>query len=268
MNQNNVRNKPIIAVSLALILVLLLVIGLFAFGQPDAAHADITLPEVQAETDDHESEPKLSEDTLLQVTPQNAVIALESLKKPEYYHQAFNVSIGEENANVTYSVELWVNGTVRRAEITGEQDTKIILCDEKEAYIWYASDKRSVLLELSEDVTFEDILGLPAFDYLQTLRSLDVTDAEYLVIEEVQNETPCIFVSLQEHSGAITRYWIDLTSGLLYQADCVEDNTQVYRVDQTAFDRLANGDETFSEKFLLPDGSAVFTAETEMPQQQ
>lgn len=262
MNKNNNQmNKPIAAVSLALVFVLLLVAGVFVFGSPDFSRAEITLPEKQTESEVSTKDPYLSESTLLQITPENASMALLSLKRPEYYHQSYSVSIGEADKATRYDVELWVNGAVRRAEIIDELNTKIILANQSSVYIWYNSDKRPVFLTL-DGVTFEDILGLPAFDYLQTIQHIDVTDAEYLVMEDAQTEVPCIFLSLQEIDGAVSRYWVDLTSGLLYQADCVENNTQVYHVTQTAFDRLVNGDELFSEKFLLPDGTAAFTEGT------
>lgn len=267
MNEKIRKNKAIAAVCLALVLVLLLVIGVFVFGQPSASHVQITLPEPQ-ETEEHEkTEADLSENSLLQVTPENAALALQSLKRPEFYHQTFSVRVGEDELAKETLVDIWVNGNFKRAQVSTQSETKILLTNGSAVYLWYDGEDRPVHIKLSDHVTFEDILGLPAFDYLQTVQEGNVTDAEYLVLEE-ETEIPCIFLSMKHSDGAASRYWVDLTTGLLYEADSVEGNTQVYHVRQTAFDRLVDGDESFADKFLLPDGSGAFTAGTNTQQQQ
>ena len=79
------------------------------------------------------------------------------------------------------------------------------------------------------------------------------------MLEDDEKEVSCIFLSVLEPHGAETRYWIDLSAGTLYEADSVENGTQVYHVKETGFDRLVDGDEIFADKFLRPDGAAAFT---------
>lgn len=259
MDNRSYFNKPIVAVLVAVVLVLLLVVTVFLLDRPKAGRVEITLPEQQFETENEAEGPLVLEDDLLQITPENAEEALLSLNKPQNYHQTYSVSIGTEN-DAVYQVELWVKGSYKRAEVTHGQDTKIILSDGRIVHIWYASDNRVRSVMPGEEVTFEDLIGLPGFDYMQTLHSIEVTDAEYLVVDDTKTQVPCIFLSLKQSPVSLIRYWIDLTSGLLYRADCVEDNEQVYQVNQSNFDRLAYEDEIFFEKFLLPDGTEAFTA--------
>ena len=114
----------------------------------------------------------------------------------------------------------------------------------------------------------EDLLGLPTFRYIHTLESAEITDTEYLVLDDGQAQVPCIFISAQERSGALSRYWIDLETGLLRSSDCMENNTQVYLVQQLEFDRLVSGDESFTGRFMLPDGTSLSTEEANMQQPQ
>lgn len=261
MNEKKPQNKAVLAVSFALIFVLLLVIAVFVFGNPGAARADITIPDPQHELSVQDDDLFLAENSLLQITPDNASVALYSLRKPEHYHQSYEISVGAGSSALTTQVELWVNGSFICAQVSSARQSKTLLSDGTGIYLWYQSDDMPVYLELG-DTAFEDVLGLPAFDYMRTIQTSKITDAEYLVIENEQHETSCIFLAIQEASGASSRYWIDLSTGLLCQADSVEDNEQVYMVKQTSFDRLAESDEVFAGKFLLPDGSEAFIEET------
>lgn len=258
MNEKRTPNKAIVAVSLALVFVLLLVFFVFVFGDPSSSRIDITLPETQDSSQALTDDLYLSENTLLRVTPENAAVALESLKTPEYYYKSYSVFVGDSVNGREQFVELWVNGDLIRAEIHFEDETKVILTDGEKVCLWYASEERPIYRTLGAGITFEDVLGLPAFDYLHTVRDGNVTDAEYLVLEDDRKEVSCIFLSVMEAYGPETRYWIDLSTGTLYEADSVEDGTQVYHVKETDFARLVDGDEIFADKFLRPDGAAAF----------
>lgn len=259
MDDRKPVSKSVLAVSIALVFVLLLVISAFVFGNPASERIEISLPDTQSGIQDAENTNDLQENDLLQITPDNAVSALKSLDKPRYYHQIYSVSVGRNTAVSEHTVELWVNDTAIRAQITDDRQTKSVLSDGNSAWIWYSSNEIPRKVRLSSGIIMEDILGLPTFDYLYSLESAKITDSEYLVLEGEQSQTPCIFISAQEYEGALIRYWIDLETGLLRSADCMEDNTQVYRVSQLLFDRLASGDEAFNQRFTLPDGTSIIT---------
>ena len=267
MNEKNTLSKSMIAVVMAFVLVLLLVVAAWQC-KPSEDRAEILLPEQKTDVGYTPESNQDYEQMHRQVTPENVATVLNSLERPAYYHQVYTVLVGKEGAGQNKTVELWVNDTMIRAQITSDRQTKTILYDNEGMYIWYASNEHPVFLKHSQDRTFEDILGLPAFNYMQTIENSTTSDAEYLVLEEATGDIACVFLSLFDHNGAQLRYWVDLKNGLLYEADSMEDNEVIYLVKQIQFDRLVNGDEAFSDKFLLPDGTAAFTDETQTRQRR
>ena len=90
-----------------------------------------------------------------------------------------------------------------------------------------------------------------------------VEDADYLVLEDPQVQ--CIFLCAEDAHTSV-RYWVNLENGLLYQSDVLERNKQIYTVTQTEYGYLAVEDESFHNRFLLPDGTDPFIAAAEAQQ--
>ena len=276
MNGKKTISKSMIAVVLAFLSVLLIVVAAWQC-KPNEDRAEILLPDqpsdhgntISEQTPDNSDTAEVerpNDQPLLQVTSENVASALRALERPSYYHQLYSVQVGSGESTVESTVELWVSAEAIHAQVVSAHHTKYILCGNDGIYIWYSSDEEPVHLENSQDISFEDILGLPAFDYIQTIEDAVVIDAEYLILEEDTSGTACIFLSLLDREGAQLRYWIDLETGLLYEADCMAGDEQIYLVKQEQFDRLVSGDETFSDKFMLPDGSTVLIDETQRQQ--
>jgi len=250
-------NSSILLVSLSLILVVLLLVGAFLMGQSDQQPEGIMLPDVQPEpVVDTAPEEEASEDTI-RVTTENVTDMLRSLQRPAHYNQCYDVIVGVDGAHTVKTVELWVSGSLIHAEVRDLQMVKTILSDGETAWIWYDVDPNPISVTL-QDATVEDLLGLPGFDYLQILERNPVLDADYLVLDE-QN-TLCMFVCTQIGENETDRWWINLDNGLLYQGDALENSRLVYEIKQTYFAALAEGDESFTGKFTLPDGTMPFTA--------
>lgn len=254
MNERKITG-PVLAVALACLLVFLLLIAVFLMGQTESGQAEIVLPDSTSDTsiDNASNDPK--QETLLQITEDNVVEALAVLERPQYYHQIYRVTIGNSPRSSITVVDLWVNGNLKRAQIDTEKDTKTILTDGKKLWVWYESNNQCAEFDVGEGIAFEDLLALPAFDYLHTLQQAQILETEYLVLDEGQDLIPCIFLSAQTLNGSHVRYWINLETGLLYVADSMEDNSQTYRVEQTDLDSLAAEDEAFSDRFTLPNGT-------------
>ena len=256
-------SRPVLAVAIAFVFVLILVIVVFLAGLSDDDRVEITLPEPTVEA--APANPTTGEthtDETLRITDNNVIAALTSLEKPAYYYQKYSVEIGTGTSAVDHTVDLWINDRYKRAQVSTVQTTRIILTDSEKLWLWYQDENgRFVEFDTTEAVTFEDLLALPGFDYLHTLNEANILETEYLVMESEGDVSPCIFLSADEPSGNHIRYWIDLETGLLSVADAMEGNTQVYRIEQTNFDRLADQDEVFNDKFLLPDGSSIIAEE-------
>ena len=259
MKDNKKISKSIIAVSLSFGFVLILVIALFISGRSKRSENQIQLPDSNSSKQDNSTVQNSSGEELLRVDNQNVITALTSLDRPENYHQTYTVEIGDGENTASTEVEVWVRGFLRQAQIKTQQMNKTVLTDGNNLWVWYSTDLTPVQFQLDKNLTFEDILGLPAFDYLASLESDLITDAEYLILGDESNETSCIFLSILSDEEHVVRYWISLETGLLYEADAMTHDTQVYHVQQTSCDFLAAEDEMFSDKFKLPNGASIMT---------
>lgn len=246
------------AAAAALVVVAVLMAAFF-LSQSRTPQDGIVLPQEPTTGSQTPAAPEeTEEEDFAQVTPDNVLTVLrETISKPAAYHQSYTVSVGADDAQSQRSVELWVNWPLVHGEVSDADRTKTILSDGTTAYLWYNSDPNYVTVTLSSAVEVWDLLGLPSYDYVSTMETAVITDADYLVLEDPQVQS--VYVCCQE--GDVTwRYWVNLENGLLYMSDVLERSTQVYLVRQTYLELLAQEDETFSGRFLLPDGTDPFEA--------
>lgn len=266
MSPKKISGKTVWIVSLAAAVLVAALIALFAdqFLKKQQQQR-IVLPsqtmEVPAEHDP-ETPPK---DDFLNVTNENVLTALRSISRPSSYHQTYVVTVGSDETQAVRTVELWVNGDLLRAEISADgQQTRILVSNGVTAVLWYEGSENTLSIQLEETLSEEDLLNLPDFDAFLNLEQDQVVDSDYLVFEDSQVQ--CIYVCTQEENGDTTRHWVSLENGLLYQSDVLENSNQVYVIRQTQYELLAAEDETFADRFVLPDGSDPFTAASEMQQ--
>ena len=262
MEKKQTRNKPVIAVSLLLLFVVAALLVLFAMRPADQREG-IVLPDPQKEDAEIEQfEEQLPAGDFVEINTDNVVTVLRSLEKPEFYHQVYVVTINSEKKSSARTVELWVNGTWTHAEISDGRAVKSVFTDGSTAWIWYSSDLNAVPIQLGDSLLPEDLLGIPNFDYQTSMEHAELQDAGYGLGE---NKEQYIFAQTEENDCTM-RYRFSLDSGLLLQCTATERETVVYEVVQTAFDRLAYGDQSFEGRFCLPDGTVPFTSETRMLQ--
>ena len=210
----------------------------------------------------------------IRLTADNVLPMLRSIVQPSYYHQVYHVYVTAQRGQSSKRVELWRSGELLRAEIDDGTLIQYLLTDGNEVWLWYSREPSPICLERNDAVQIEDLLGLPAFDYLKTLADARIVDAEYQVLEDTKQQ--CVYVCAQNENGSTNRYWIDMHTGLLYLGDALEQSRQVYEIGpanhlgyeirQKEVSILAAGDQAFADRFCLPDGTDPFTAETEMPQ--
>lgn len=255
MEHGKKSNLAVIVFSLALLLVLALVVALFVRGNPTPNKDAIILPSVQLDPSAPSDGSADGDMSFIQVSKNNVLLMLRAINRPSYYYQCFTVTVGSDDVRSQKMVEFWVNGTFVRGKVSNGNKTKNILSNGEDAWLWHDSDEIPVSVALTT-TTVEDLLGIPEFDFISLLEETTITDAEYLILNDPQLQ--CIFVCTQDESGLSRRYWIDLDSGLLYQGDILDQNRRVYELRQEQFEILAQGDESFSGQFILPDGSNPF----------
>lgn len=263
MEEKKSLNKSVVVVSLLLLLVVAGLLVLFVM-RPSEQREGIVLPGPQTELSQGQPVEPQAADNFLEINTENLVTALRSLQKPEYYHQVYAVTVSSGKYASTKTVELWVNGSWTHAEVSDDHSTKSIFTDGHEAWIWYTQDSTPVSVQLGENLLLEDLLGIPNFDYQVTMEQARLVSAGYDVQEG--DFTPYIFAETEEVDSVTSQYRFALDSGLLLRCSVMEGELLVYEVVQTAFDRLAFGDQSFAGRFCLPDGTVPFTVETRMLQ--
>lgn len=249
------NNRSILVVVMALIAVVAVLMIVFLMN-PAEQKEEIILPSAQLNPLPEQQPETSTASDFLELDIGNAIEALQSLTRPQFYHQSYRVSLLNGMLSAERDVEIWYNNGLIHAEVKLPYQLKSVLTDGTSLWIWYDTDLQPVQLTLDSSITMEDVLGLPGFDYLQTLTQSTVVDVGYELLDESRR---CIFLCTQLGKRA-ERYWIDLETGLLYQHDVLEDSQQIYTVTQRTFDRLAPGDEAYAGRFCLPDGTEPFTA--------
>lgn len=263
MTPKKISGKTVWAVSLAVALVAVVLILLFASQTPSQQRENITLPTAPVETPMEPEPEETPKENFLNVTNENVLTALQSLSRPMSYHQTYTVTVGADEAQ-SENVQIWADGSLLRAEISDLRQTKVIISDGQTAYLWYDGGAAHISIQLEAGMAEEDLLGLPEFDAYLRLEQEQIVDSDYLVLEDPQVQ--CIYVCTQKENGDTTRHWVSLETGLLYQSDVLENSKQVYKIRQTQYALLAAEDESFANRFVLPDGTDPFTAAEETPQ--
>ena len=269
MSSKKLSSKAVWAVSGAVIIVVVLLISLFLTQSPSADQDSIVLPTTQEDPTAEMVSPSEDESSAygsdyFEVTNENVLMALQSLNRPYAYHQIYSVTVGSDTERAVRTVDFWVNGQFVHAEIADDQQTRCIVSDGNTAYLWYDTEDTYISVAMLDGMSVEDLLGLPDFDSYLMIQDDTVVDSGYLVLEDPAVQ--CIYVCTQDDIADTSRYWVNLENGLLYQADVLENSNQVYAIRQTLFETLASEDESFQNRFILPDGSAPFIAAREMPQ--
>ncbi len=266
---SKLRNGKAVWIGAAsVILVVLFLIMLFIVQSSPKKQESIVLPPaVPNSSSDKEpiSDPNTNQvSDFIELTNENVQTVLQTLNIPTAYHQSYTVMVGQEEQQLKKEIHLWVNGDLLHAEVKFEQTVQSLITDGVSAYLWYEDSPEYVSIEIREGVSPEDLLGLPDFDSYLQISQTAVVDTDYLFLDE--EDVQCIYVCVQTDDNQTIRYWVNLSNGLLYQADALENSTPVYSIYQTAFEQLAIEDEIFNDRFVLPDGTTAFIAAARMPQ--
>lgn len=264
-----IQNKKAvwIGASAVIAVILFLIILFVTQAAPNQQESIILPPDLTETTENTPSEDDISNidnDNFITVTKDNVHTVLQTLSRPIAYHQKYAVTVGAGEKQRKQDVELWVNSGLLHAEVTSGQQVRSLVTDGTSVHLWYNDSQEYVSVELEEGMTAEDLLGLPDFDAYLNITKDSVVDTDYLTPDD--SNTSCIYVCTQNENDQSVCYWVNLENGLLYQADAQEHNKQVYTIRQTGFDLLVVEDESFSDRFILPDGSIPFTAGVRMQQ--
>lgn len=245
----------ILVVSAALFVVLL--VSVFAFFANNRSSGDgVTLPPDDWQTEDLTA---LS-GNFVTVTPDNAADVVSSLTRPGSYRQTLSMTTYSGQSSSRQTTELWVCDGVWKIAVAAGGQTKHILTDGITAHLWYQDDSRRVRsVTLPQDMTPDDLAGIMTYETIGNLAATEILRAEYCQPEDLDG-VPCLFVASMNDAGLETRFWVDLSTGLLCKAESLQGENTVFRLVQTELVMMDRTDEALQSHLLLPDKSNPFTS--------
>ncbi|MBE6956598.1 MAG: hypothetical protein E7450_04005 [Ruminococcaceae bacterium] len=244
--EQNKRTR--VAVLIALIVVLA-VLGSFAYSIYSAQTSGVTLPAIQPDSstdltgDQHAQRIEVSTDTV------QAVIA--SLDRIDSYHRQLTAQTFWDDGSSVTSAQTWVDdGYTYSRVVLPSGAIRYSLSDGATQHYWYSGSvtymtapESTLNADLSQRIpTYEDVLDLPAER---------IHDAGY----GAYGEHPCIYVETTVDTlGYLERYWVSVDTGLLVAAETVKGEQVVLSVNATY---PVTTPCPSNIRFALPDGTVL-----------
>ncbi len=254
---NSVKTLVIALVSAFVLVALILVLFFVLTGSDD--DPGIILP-AQTQPGTQTAPGEMDDSLFLQVTAENVTDVVQTLARPSSYHQALTLTTAWQDGSVERTAELWVSGGICRADLTDGETVKSFLSDGKMVYMWYQDDELVTSFAIDEAVTLDDLMGIPTYESLLAADPALIRDAAFVSLDDM-NGRSCIYAQVTDESGYTDSYWIDVSTGLLCRADSFEEQTLIYKLQESAIEILLASDEAFVVAFALPDGTAPFASE-------
>lgn len=252
------NNKSSLIYGLVLILIAFLVIVAVFLMSDRSPRSDIQLPDEAPQVTDQTNFNSVGSNGFVQITVDNVLSVVETLHRPKEYQQTVVVSYGEEPDESDEKITCVTNGAVYRADFVRNGGTETLLTDGSTAWLWHSDDKHPVSVSVNGTVTIDDLMAIPTYELLLKEDPAKIVNADYVVLQDPLVQ--CVYVSVEE-DDILREYWIELQTGLLFQATVTNEDQTVYSVYQESFELLSPEDEIFVSAFTLPDGSAPFSVE-------
>jgi len=228
------------------------------FSTSDTGRTGITLPGA-ASGRPGEDQVISTGEGFVAVTKENAASIVNTLNRPDFYHQTLYKQTIYDDVTGIFLVHIWARDGIFKLILTESGQTRHILTDGKTVHLWYEDDPlRWQQLQMPEGISVDDLSGILTYESVLDLTPDEITEAEYIQLSD-QNNAPCLLVSSKAEDGVVTKLWIDLTTGLLCKAEQKESDQLLYSLHQTDLVLLDATDAALNGQMLLPDGSNPFT---------
>lgn len=189
---------------------------------------------------------------VVEVTPQTVQSLVASLERYESYRRTVAVEYLEQGQSLgTVTAQVWADGGWTRASAalsSGAVEHSIV--GEDTLWLWYEGGAQ-VYSGPAADRAADLSQRLPTYEDVLALEQSSITGAGY----EERDGQPCVFVEANTAPGAVERYWVSVSSGLLAAAELEKDGDVVYTM--TARDMVSPLDRT-EGVFTLPDGAVLY----------
>lgn len=248
----------VIALVSAFVLVALILVSFFVLTGSDDGSGIILPAQTQPGT---QTAPGEMDDSLfLQITSGNVTDVVRTLARPTSYHQTLTLTTAWQDGSAERIAELWVSDGICRADLADGNTVKSFLSDGETVYMWYQDDEVVTAFTINASVTLDDLMGIPTYESLLAADPAQIRDAAFVTLDSMDDRS-CIYAQVTDADGYTDSYWIDVSTGLLCRADSLEEQTLIYKLQESAIEILLASDEAFAAAFVLPDGSAPFSLE-------
>lgn len=217
----------------------------------------ITLPETSGTTEPDQT-PVSDEDPFLEVDRENIQAVLDTMERPNAYHQVLTVTNLWDSGSAETTVELWRSGSLIRAQRTTGNRVENLLTDGTTVWIWYDGETRAKALTPEASVSFDDLTGIPTYETLTAIPTEAILNAGFVTLDQ-SDDLNCLYVAVSDGEYE-DRYWVDVSNQLICRADTLLDGVQTYQLRQTACQTLSQEDTSLQNVFRLPDGTSLSAA--------
>ena len=233
-----------LAAGILLLVALVLVQGSFHSG------GGIRLPVGTADTDSDNEQGSVGGLDVLEITPSTVKPAINTLSRPVTYQRTQTVETFWNGGSGQSVSQVAVSGNLTRVD-TSLPDGSVcdMLVTGGTAAVWYDDETEWTILH-SEDFTADIAQRMLSYEVVRDLPVEDIAQADYRDLDGVS----CIYVeTCPDEAGYTDRYWVSVSSGLLYAAERLFQDEVVYRFTTTEPDAETPEDSLFR----LPDGSLL-----------
>ena len=213
----------------------------------------ISLADVNDGADASSSEDPQEGDQYWQVavTPETVQSIVATLVRPDSYARKLTVETFWSGGSYTAQVQYWEEGGwshTRQTMASGA--VRHDLVGPETSYYWYEGS--AVWQSFPADGQSSDLAQrIPTYETVLDLEPDDITGTGY----ELRGSYPCVYVEVQQETGALERYWISTDNGLLISAEREVNGALVYRM--TAYAPVQTPCPP-DASFALPDGEELY----------
>ena len=245
----------VIAAALLCVCILLAVVFTSIRG---GTRDSITLPDAAAAVEP-DLEPAPSNTGFVSVDRENVQAVLDTMLRPEGYHQVLTVTNFWEGGSASRTVEIWRSGSLARARIAESDRTRNLLTNGETVWIWYQGERTARAMQPDASVSFDDLTGVPTYETLAERLPDDIVEAGFVTLDE-PDDLSCLYISVRDGIYE-DHYWVDVRTQILCRADALAGTEQTYQLRQVSCEVAAAGDASLEGVFQLPDGTAVAVIE-------
>lgn len=232
------------------LIALLICILLVRNSLPDTPH--IQLPEQDVSSSGGAASSEEGALIRIEITPDTVQEAIATINRPTDYTRNITTetiwSGGSSRTELT--VVISKSWTRVDAELPSGR-TRHTITDGETTYIWYGNSA-SYYTGKAGDISSDDEQQIPTYEEILELPRESIAAADYRSLSDIL----CIYVeTTADENGYVTRYWVEVETGLLVACERLQDDSPTYRMGSISLDGTGVTEETFR----LPDGTVLYT---------